>query len=87
MCEPSSIMDRTVKRKIYPSFSSTITHHVSRQPWVVLAGDAGHRTPFDVFPVGVRPTDHRCLSAPVRLGLSIFVATISFSYANHPFHR
>ena len=68
-------------------FSSPIILHVARQPWMVLAGDAGHRTPFDAFLVGVSPTDHRCLSAPVRLGRSVFVATIPFSCSNHPTHR
>ena len=54
---------------------------------MVLTGDPGHRTPFDASLVGVCPKHHRCLSPPVRLGLSVFVATIPFSYANHPVHR
>ena len=54
---------------------------------MVLADDSGYRTPSDASLVGVRPKHHCCLSPPVRLGLSVFVATIPFSYANHPVHR
>ena len=82
-------MDHAVKKTHFSSSSFLFPNHPSCCPPTlgVLAGDAGHRTPFNAFLVGVSPTDHRCLSAPVRLGRSVFVATIPFSCSNHPTHR
>ena len=58
---------RYVMKKACPpsSLSSSTIYHVPRQPWMVLAGDPGRRTPFDMFLVGICPTDHRCLPVSV----------------------
>ena len=87
MRKTSSITYSIFPISLHLSFFSPTIHHVACQPWMVLAGDPGHRTPFDASLVGVCPTDHCCLSVPVRLGPSVVVATIPFSYANHPVHR
>ena len=72
---------------LFVSLSSPTIRHVARQLWMVLAGNPGRRTPFDASLVGVCTKHHRCLSVPVSLGPSAFVATIPFSCANHPIHR